>query len=80
MNTPTELTQTGQDAETYLTPAEVSALTRGTVSIDRLRRLRFEGGGPIFMKPTPRTVLYSAADVHAWLASTSMARTDLRAA
>lgn len=60
----------------YLTPEEVSALTRGAITVDRLRRLRFEGGGPPFLKPSPRRVLYLDADVHAWIAGTRMLRTD----
>ena len=32
-----------------------------------LAQLRFNGRGPKFLKPTPRTVVYREADVIAWL-------------
>lgn len=34
---------------------------------EHLATLRYTGRGPVFLKPTPRTVIYRRADVIAWL-------------
>ena len=76
MSTQTPIAPLAPAERRYLTPEEVTKLTRGAITVDRLRRLRFEGGGPAFCKPSARRVLYLEADVHAWIAGTRMLRTD----
>ncbi|GHD50693.1 hypothetical protein D9V29_11825 [Mycetocola manganoxydans] len=57
------------DAEQYLSPDEVCALVPG-MTRSLLGQLRYLGrGGPKFLKPTPRTVVYRRSDVVAWLES-----------
>jgi hypothetical protein len=34
----------------------------------QLAQLRYTGRGPLFLKPTARTVLYRKADIDSWLA------------
>lgn len=36
----------------------------------KLAQLRFTGSGPVFYKPTPKTVVYAEGDVYRWLATT----------
>lgn len=36
-----------------------------------LEGLRSKGQGPRYAKPTPKTVVYAEADVHAWIAAKS---------
>ena len=55
------------DNDELLTAEEVSALTKGAVTVDNLRMRRFKAQPPVFLKPTPRTVLYRKSDVIAWL-------------
>lgn len=50
----------------YITPDQVCELVPGMTKTN-LSQLRFKGGGPKFLKPTPRTVVYRRADVIAWL-------------
>lgn len=51
----------------YLTPDDVLTLVPG-LTRSGLAQLRYRGvGGPKFLKPTPRKVLYRRADVIAWL-------------
>lgn len=52
--------------ETYLTPDQVCALVPGMTKTN-LAQLRFKGAGPVFLKPTPRTVVYRERDVIEWL-------------
>ncbi|MFS4506923.1 helix-turn-helix transcriptional regulator [Clavibacter sp. Sh2141] len=54
-------------SDEYMTPAEVVAATKGTVSVGSLAQRRYNGLPPMFLKPTPRTVLYRRSDVEAWL-------------
>lgn len=61
----------------YLTPAEVSSLTRGQVSVRNLAELRYSGGGPRYFKPTRKTILYSRAAVTAWIESRAFDRSDM---
>lgn len=49
----------------YLHPADVSGLTG--VSVGALAQLRYQGTGPKFYKPTPRTVLYKRSEVLDWI-------------
>lgn len=62
----------------YLAPAEVVEIVPG-LTVDNLAQMRHRGTGPIFLKPSPRTVVYREDHIHEWLASTAMIRTDLAA-
>ncbi len=60
----------------YMQPSEVCELTG--LSVGALAQLRYQGTGPTFYKPTPRTVLYKRSEVVAWIeqsARTSTGRT-----
>ncbi|GAA1768442.1 helix-turn-helix transcriptional regulator [Agromyces humatus] len=49
----------------YLSPLQVEeryGITRAHLAV-----LRHEGKGPRYYKPTPRKVLYTEADVSAWI-------------
>lgn len=61
--------------EKYLTPAEVCEAVPGMTE-SKLTQLRFAGGGPLFLKPTPKTVVYRERDVTAWLDATAHERND----
>jgi hypothetical protein len=50
----------------YLSPEQVEALVPGMTK-GKLAQLRFTGKGPRYRKPTPKTVLYVAADIYAWI-------------
>lgn len=50
----------------YLTIDQVCELVPGMTRAN-LAALRFKGTGPRYFKPTPRTVLYTEADVLAWV-------------
>lgn len=64
-------------SETYLTEQQVADLVPSEKFTARtLRYLRHVGGGPIFSKPTPRTVVYLRSDVDAWLRERRHTRTD----
>lgn len=49
-----------------LTPEDVCALIPGMTK-GNLNQLRYAGGGPKFLKPTPRVVVYRESDVLEWL-------------
>jgi predicted DNA-binding transcriptional regulator AlpA len=51
----------------FIQPAEVKEITG--LSIATLAHLRYQGEGPRFYKPTPRTVLYKRSEVFDWLES-----------
>lgn len=51
--------------ETFIQPAEVTALTG--ISISALAQLRWHGKGPRFYKPTARSVLYKRSEVIEWV-------------
>lgn len=53
-------------AVAYLTPDQVCEMAPGITKAN-LAQLRFKGTGPRFYKPTPRVVLYTEADVRAWI-------------
>jgi predicted DNA-binding transcriptional regulator AlpA len=55
-----------QDHDVWLSPREAALLVG--MSRDHLARLRCEGGGPPFAKPSARVVRYRRSDVDAWLA------------
>lgn len=61
--------------EKLLTPKEVCALIPGMTE-NKLAQLRFAGGGPLFLKPTPRTVVYRESAIAKWLDSVQHERTD----
>lgn len=52
--------------DTYLTPQQVHERWP-FLSVGNLAQQRFTGSGPVFLKPTPRTVIYRERDVVAWL-------------
>lgn len=58
--------ETGNEMEQdFIQPAEVETITGLTVAA--LAQLRYQGRGPRFYKPTPRTVLYKRSEVIAWV-------------
>ena len=54
----------------YLTPDQVVLMLPG-VSRGQLSQLRYNGTGPSYRKPTPKTVLYVESEVVAWVESTA---------
>ena len=58
----------------YLTPEQVCELVPGMTK-GNLAQLRYTGGGPVFLKPTPRVVVYRRADVIEWLESSERTTT-----
>jgi hypothetical protein len=54
----------------YLTPDQVAAMLPG-VTRGKLAQLRFNGAGPNYRKPTPKTVLYVESEVVAWVESSA---------
>ncbi|MEG8035374.1 hypothetical protein QP157_08595 [Sphingomonas sp. LR61] len=56
--------------ERYISEGEVCALVPG-MTPGRLKMLRFQGTGPEFLKPTPKTVVYSERRVREWLEGTA---------
>lgn len=56
----------------FIQPAEVVEITG--MSLAALAQLRYQGRGPRFYKPTPRTVLYKRAEVIAWLEASAQTR------
>ncbi|GAB2572402.1 hypothetical protein GCM10027033_29970 [Leucobacter ruminantium] len=58
----------------YMTPDDVADLIPG-MSRGLLAKLRFQGDGPKFLKPTPRTVLYRERDVVAWIEASEQTST-----
>jgi hypothetical protein len=61
--------------EKYLSPEEAAALIPGMTKA-ALAQLRYAGGGPAYLKPTPRKVVYRESDVRAWLDANVFTRTD----
>ncbi|WP_313540213.1 helix-turn-helix transcriptional regulator [Leifsonia aquatica] len=59
----------------FIQPADVVELTG--LSLAALAQLRYQGKGPRFYKPTPRTVLYKRAEVIAWLEASAQTRTGV---
>lgn len=59
----------------YLSPEQVCELIPGMTK-GNLAQMRHAGGGPIYMKPSARVVVYARADVDAWLEQTRHARSD----
>lgn len=42
---------------------------------EHLAKMRFDGTGPAFYKPSKRTVLYRASDIYKWLEGTKCTST-----
>lgn len=59
---------------TLLGPDEVCEFIPGMTTA-KLAQLRFKGEGPVYMKPTAKTVVYDRDEVMAWLRSTSRSGT-----
>ncbi|WP_165068710.1 helix-turn-helix transcriptional regulator [Marisediminicola senii] len=59
--------------EEFIQPAAVREITG--LSIAALAQLRYQGRGPKFYKPTPRTVLYKRSEVVAWVEASAQTRT-----
>lgn len=59
----------------YLTPDQVVLMLPG-ISRGQLSQLRFNGRGPAYRKPTPKTVLYVEAEVIEWVEESVQTRTD----
>lgn len=55
--------------QTWLSPEQVSEMLPG-ITVKNLERMRSNGRGPRYAKPSPKTVLYAEADIHAWVATT----------
>ena len=53
----------------WLSPAEVCEVIPG-MTLTLLQRMRDAGKGPRYAKPSPKTVVYSLADVNAYVRST----------
>ena len=58
----------------FIQAAEVKEITG--LSIATLAHLRYQGEGPRFYKPTPRTVLYKRSEVFDWLESSAQDATS----
>lgn len=70
---PTEA-PTGFHEARLLTPDQLCELLPG-MTTTKLAQQRYAGTGPRYYKPTERTVIYSLADVMAWLESTARTAT-----
>jgi predicted DNA-binding transcriptional regulator AlpA len=58
----------------FIQPTEVGEITG--LSIAALAQLRYQGRGPRFYKPTPRTVLYKRSEVIDWVEASAQTRTN----
>ena len=61
----------------FISPAVVAKITG--LTIPALAQLRYLGRGPVFYKPTPRTVLYKKSEIFDWLERSAHTRTGLTA-
>jgi predicted DNA-binding transcriptional regulator AlpA len=57
----------------FIQPAIVGELLG--LSAAALAQLRYQGTGPKFYKPTPKTVLYKRSEVIAWVEASAQTRT-----
>jgi predicted DNA-binding transcriptional regulator AlpA len=64
--------------EDFIQPQSVSEITG--LSVAALAQLRYQGTGPRFYKPTPRTVLYKRSEVVAWIEESARTSTGRAAA
>lgn len=65
--------------DNYLSPEQAAALIPGMTKAG-LAQLRYAGGGPAYLKPTPRKVVYKESIVRAWIEANVYTRTDQRGA
>lgn len=73
-------TTNAPDTEPFLSIDQALPLMPG-MTRNHLAQLRYDGTGPVFYKPTPRTVFYRASDIFKWMEAgrcTSTAREDAR--
>ena len=61
--------------EDFVSPETVSKVTG--LSLAALGQLRYQGRGPKFYKPTPRTVRYRLSEVIAWMEASAQTRTGV---
>jgi len=59
--------------EDFIQPSTVGEITG--LSVAALAQLRYQGTGPRFYKPTPKTVLYKRSEVIAWVEASAQMRT-----
>jgi len=59
--------------EDFIQPSTVGEITG--LSVAALAQLRYQGKGPRFYKPTPKTVLYKRSEVIAWVEASAQTRT-----
>lgn len=59
----------------YLSPEQVCEIIPG-MTRRRLQRLRDEGKGPSYSKPTPKTIVYVEDDVHEWVRRSMVSTRD----
>ena len=59
--------------EDFIQPSTVGEITG--LSVAALAQLRYQGTGPRFYKPTPKTVLYKRSEVIAWVEASAQTRT-----
>ena len=57
----------------FIQPSTVGEITG--LSVAALAQLRYQGTGPRFYKPTPKTVLYKRSEVIAWVEASAQTRT-----
>jgi hypothetical protein len=62
----------------FIQPQAVSEITG--LSVAALAQLRYQGTGPRFYKPTPRTVLYKRSEVVSWIEESARTSTGRAAA
>ncbi|MEE8701786.1 helix-turn-helix transcriptional regulator [Bifidobacterium crudilactis] len=55
--------------DVIFTPQQIEDIYH--ISKNNLAQLRYSGKGPVYLKPTPRTILYRKSDVDTWLASSA---------
>jgi predicted DNA-binding transcriptional regulator AlpA len=58
----------------FIQPAQVEEITGLTIAA--LAQLRYQGRGPRFYKPTPRTVLYKRSEVIDWVEASAQTGTS----
>lgn len=68
MGAVTHLHPRGQGKPRYLSPAQVCEMVPGLTE-RKLRGMRENGSGPRYRKPSLKTVVYTEADVLAWVES-----------
>ena len=64
-------------SEEFIQASTVGEITGLTVTA--LAQLSYQGRGPCFYKPTPRTVLYKRSEVIAWVEANAQTRSGAAA-